>query len=116
MGFMQQSSDILKCCTTVMGSRKQAISSDLLLRQKVNDEMLDKFGMRDIARRALFRFCCKWSIMACSQSAARTANRNLLVASRAKAFLGRPTNSGSILTRAANLDGGLIERHQCITT
>ena len=36
----------------------------------------------------------------CSQSAAWTSNRCLSVASRVKAFLGRPNNSGSTLPRA----------------
>ena len=36
--------------------------------------------------------------------------------SRVKAFPGRPTNYGSTLPRAAYLDGGVIQSHQCITS
>ena len=50
-----------------------------------------------------------WITAECSQAAAWTMNRNLLIASRAKAFLGRSTNSGSILPRAAHLKSGVIE-------
>ena len=57
-----------------------------------------------------------WSTTEWSQPAARTTNRSLLVACRAKAFPGRPTNSGSTLPRAAHLDGGVFGCHQCITS
>ena len=48
------------------------------------------------------------------QPAVWTRNRSLLVASRAKAFPGRPTNSDSTLPRVAHLDGGVIGNHHCI--
>ena len=54
--------------------------------------------------------------MECIQAAARTANLSLDVASRAQAFPRRLTNSGSILTRASHLDGGVIGNHQFITS
>ena len=57
-----------------------------------------------------------WSTMECKQPAVWTTNRSLLVASRAKAFPGRPTNSDSNLPRAVQLDGGVIGCHQCITS
>ena len=57
-----------------------------------------------------------WRNMEYCQPSAWTANRNLLVASRVKAFRGRPTNSGSNLLRAAHLEGGGIGCHQCITS
>ena len=38
------------------------------------------------------------------------------MASRAKTFPGRPTNSSSTLPRAAHLDSGVVGRHQCITS
>ena len=49
-------------------------------------------------------------------SAAWTSNRGLLVASRVKAFSGRPTNSDSTLHRATHIEGGVIGCHQCITS
>ena len=55
-----------------------------------------------------------WSTMECSQPAAWTTNRSLLVASRARAFPVRQTNSGSTLPRAAHLDGYVIGCHQCV--
>ena len=55
-------------------------------------------------------------IMDRSLPAAWTTNRSLIVASRVKAFLGRPTNSDSTLPNATHLDGGVIGRHQCITS
>ena len=57
-----------------------------------------------------------WSIIECSQLAAWKTNRSLLVASRVKAFPGRPTNSGSTLPRVENLEGGVIGCHRCITS
>ena len=56
------------------------------------------------------------STMECSQSAAWTTNWTLLVASRAKAFPGRQTNSDLTLPRAAHLDDSVIGSHQCITS
>ena len=55
----------------------------------------------------------QWSTMECSQPAAWTTNRSLLVTSHAKAFPGKPTNSDSALPRAAHLEGVVIGRHQC---
>ena len=55
-----------------------------------------------------------WMTIECSRSAARTTNRSFIVASRAKAFPGRPINSGSILPRAANPEGGVIGCHKCL--
>ena len=55
-----------------------------------------------------------WSTMECSQPNTWTTTRSLLVASRAKAFPARPTNSDSTLPRAANLDGGAIGCDRCI--
>ena len=52
--------------------------------------------------------------MECSQPAAWTTNRRLLVASSAKAFHGRPTNPDSTLPAAAYVEGGVIEYHQCL--
>ena len=65
--------------------------------------------------RGWHRHRCPWSTMECSQPAAWTTNKSLLVASNAKAFPGRPTNSGSTLPRAAHLNSDVIGRHQCIT-
>ena len=56
-----------------------------------------------------------WCTMECSQRAAWTTNRSLLLVSRDKAFPGRPTNSGSILPRAVHLEGGVIGCHYRIT-
>ena len=53
--------------------------------------------------------------MECSQSAAWTTNWSLHMTFRAKAFPGRPINSGSTQPGAAHLNGGVIEHHQCIT-
>ena len=55
------------------------------------------------------------STMECSQQAAQTTNRSLLMASSVKVFPGRPTNSGSTLPGAVYLDGGMIGSHRCIT-
>ena len=56
------------------------------------------------------------STMECSQQDAWTTNRSIVVASRAKTFLGRQTNSGSTQSRDAQMDGGVIGCHQCITS
>ena len=57
-----------------------------------------------------------WNTVESSQPAAWTANRNLLVASHAKAFPGAATNSGSNLSIAVHLEGGVIGCCQCITS
>ena len=57
-----------------------------------------------------------WSSTECNQPATWTMNRSLFVASRVKAFPGRPTNSDSILPRTVHLDGGVIVCYQCITS
>ena len=51
--------------------------------------------------------------MECSKPTAWTTNRSLLVASLAKAFPGRPTNSDSTLPRAVHLEGCVNRSHQC---
>ena len=56
------------------------------------------------------------STIECSQLAAWTTNRSLVVISRVYAFPGRTTNSGSTIARAAHLDGGVIECHKCTTS
>ena len=58
--------------------------------------------------------CASWSTMECSHQAAWTTNRSNLLVSYAKAFPGRPTNSSLTLPRAAHLEGGVIDCHQCI--
>ena len=54
--------------------------------------------------------------MECSQAAAWTTYRSLLVASRAKAISGRLTKSGSTLPRSAYMDSGVIGCLQYITS
>ena len=54
------------------------------------------------------------STIECSQAAAWTTNRSLLVASRVKAFPASPTNSGWTQPRAVHLDGGAIGCNQCV--
>ena len=49
-----------------------------------------------------------WSTIECSQQAAWTNKRSLLVASRVKAFPIRPTNPDSTLPRAVHLEGGVV--------
>ena len=59
---------------------------------------------------------CLWSTMECSQLAAWTVNRSLLVMLCVKAFPGRLTDCGSTLPTVAldYLDGGVIGSHQCL--
>ena len=52
----------------------------------------------------------------CNHLVTATSIRSLLVASRVKAFSGRPTNCNATLPRAAQLDGSVIGFHQYITS
>ena len=52
--------------------------------------------------------------MECCQPATWTANRSRHVASRAKDFPGRTTNSGSTLSRAVYQEGCVIRSYRCL--
>ena len=55
-----------------------------------------------------------WSTMECSQPAAWTTNRRLLMAPSVNAIQGRLTNVGTTLPRTAHRDSGVIGCHQCL--
>ena len=57
-----------------------------------------------------------WSTMECSQQAAWTMNRSLIMVSHDKPFPGRPTNSSSTVPGVAQMDGDVIGSHQSNTS
>ena len=77
-------------------------------------QALDGLTVEQTGRRCMQQHPRPWGTMECSQPAAWTTNRTLLVVPHVMAFPGRPTNSDTTLRRAAQPEGGAIRCRYCI--